>query len=70
MPVWMRYDRPMEVQINVKKKPSSGLGRFQYFFKVEEGSSRFGFQRTFKIFNKVFADFAVEIVKRRYVKNR
>jgi len=54
----MRYDHPMEVQINAKKKPGSGHGRLQYFFKAEEGSSRFGFQLTFKLFNNAFADFA------------
>ena len=65
----MRYDHPLLVQINAKKQRSSGHGRLQYFFNVEEGSSRFGFQRTFNLFKNVFADFAEELVKRCYGKH-
>jgi hypothetical protein len=60
----------MEVQINAKKKPGSGHGRLQYCLKVEEVSSRFGFQPTLRLFKNVLADFAEEIFKRCYGKNR
>ena len=66
----MRYGQLMEVQIKAKKKPGSGHGRLQYCFKVEEVSSRFGFQPTLRLFKNVLADFAEEIFKHCYGKNR
>jgi hypothetical protein len=64
----VRYELPLVFNVNAKKQPGSGHGRLRYFFIVEEGSSRFGFKRTFALFKNMFVDFAEELVKRCYGK--
>jgi hypothetical protein len=69
VPLWMR-DTIIHWQYRGTRRsnqaPVMGVARIPP--EGAEGSSRFGYKRTFKLFKNVFADFAEELIKRSYRK--